>query len=223
MPTNGETTLHADLKRWYSQPEDLLEESIDNFVIDLVRGGLLVEIQTRNFSAIRAKLVQLLTSHSVRLVYPIAQEKWIIQRDSSGEIIRRRRSPKHGRIEHIFNELIYIPNLISDSNFSLETLLTMQEEEWINDGKGSWRRKGRSIADRRLLSVQSSRLFSTPQDFRLLIPHELARPFTANQLGQSLDLTPVLASKMVYCLRHMGVLEVSGKNKKSNLYIEVNR
>jgi hypothetical protein len=52
----NEKPLHAALKEWYAQPGDLLEVSVDGYVADIARGHLLVEIQTRNFAAIKQKL-----------------------------------------------------------------------------------------------------------------------------------------------------------------------
>jgi hypothetical protein len=75
----NEKPLHAALKEWYSQPGDRLESSVEGFVVDIVRGHLLIEIQTGNFAAIRRKLAKLTVRHRVRLVYPIAQDKWIIK------------------------------------------------------------------------------------------------------------------------------------------------
>ena len=43
--TYNEKSLHADLKQWYAQPADQLEVPVDGYVIDLVRGDLLVESQ----------------------------------------------------------------------------------------------------------------------------------------------------------------------------------
>jgi hypothetical protein len=75
--TLNEKPLHEALKQWYAQPNDLFEQSIDGFVIDIVHGDLLIEIQTQSFTAIRRKLKKLLAHHQVRLVYPIPCEKWI--------------------------------------------------------------------------------------------------------------------------------------------------
>ena len=58
--TLQENSLHAALKTWYAQPGDQLECKVDGYVIDLVRGDLLVEVQTANFSAIKRKLLKLL-------------------------------------------------------------------------------------------------------------------------------------------------------------------
>lgn len=69
-----EISLHNALKEWYAEPNDRFEVRLCKFIIDIVRGDSLVEIQTRNFSARRHKLTELAIRHPVRLVYPIAQE-----------------------------------------------------------------------------------------------------------------------------------------------------
>jgi hypothetical protein len=51
--TLQETSLHSALKAWYARPGDRFEVFIDGFYIDIVRSELLIEIQTRNFSAIK--------------------------------------------------------------------------------------------------------------------------------------------------------------------------
>jgi hypothetical protein len=124
MPGIGvlnEKPLHASLKQWYAQPGDQFEVPVGGYVIDIVRDDLLIEIQTGSFSSLKAKLAKLLYSHQVRLIYPIAQEKWIVRpaADDNGRAIRRK-SPKRGRLEDLFWELVSIPHLLSNPNFSLE-------------------------------------------------------------------------------------------------------
>ena len=82
-----------------------MEEWVDGYLIDIVRGDQLIEIQTGNFSAIKAKLEDLVRNHPVRLVHPIAQTKWIVRLDARGERISKRRSPRKGRLEDVFLEL----------------------------------------------------------------------------------------------------------------------
>ena len=90
--TLREKPLHADLKRWYCHPGDTFEQPVDGFVVDVVRGDLLIEIQTRSFSSIKRKLTALLPHHHVRMVHPIAVEQWIVKVDDTGEILSRRRA-----------------------------------------------------------------------------------------------------------------------------------
>lgn len=214
-----ETALHTALKAWYARPGDRLEAPVDGYVIDILRDGLLIEIQTRSFSSIRAKLARLTEAHAVRLVYPIAQEKWIVRVAADGERpLARRKSPRRGRPEHLFAELVRFPRLLSHPNLTLEVLLTRQEEVWRDDGRGSWRRKGWSIAERRLLEVVGSLPLAAPEDLRAWLPAGLPAPFTTADLAQALHLPTSLAGKMAYCLREMGVLEVVGKQGRKYLY-----
>lgn len=217
--TLGEKSLHSALKDWYAQSGDQLEAEIDGFHVDIVRGNFLIEIQTTNFSCLRRKLRSLIKKHRLRLVYPIAQEKWIVRLESDGETrISRRKSPKKGSIIHLFEELVSIPNLIKDRNFSLEVLLVQEEEIRCDDGQGSWRRKGLSIVDHRLIGVVGRHIFERPSDFLGVIPGDLSDPFSTKQLADAIDQPRWLAQKMAYCLRNMGAIDIVGKDRNSLLY-----
>ena len=217
--TLQENSLHAALKIWYSQPGDRFETIVDGYVIDLVRGDLLIEVQTGNFSSIKRKLGKLLENHTVRLIYPVPLEKWIL-RVAADEItiLGRRKSPKRGQVSDIFQELVRFPHLVSDPNFSLEVVLIREEVVWRDDGRGSWRRKGISIADRRLLEIVSRFVFFGSDDFRILIPPGLAQYFTVIELAKALGQTRFTAGKMAYCLRKWGVLEIAGKRGRAYVY-----
>ena len=219
----NERTLHFNIKEWYSLPGDRFEIKIDGYLIDLVRdyqdgGQLLIEIQTGNFLAIRRKLRILLDRHQVRLVYPITKEKWIIKITAAGEVISRRKSPKAGHPLDLFNELLRIPDLINHQNFSLEVLMVQVEEFRCADGKGSWRRDGVSIKDRRLLDVYERYPFNTRDDFKRLLPEDISRPFSNRKLAESLGRSVYLARKMTYCLKKMGVIKEIGKNRNELLF-----
>jgi len=209
--TLGEKSLHAALKRWYARPGDQFEVQVDDFVIDIVRGEMLIEIQTRHFSAMRRKLERLLPHHPVRVIHPIAREKWIVRETGAGGFLKRRKSPKRGRIEDVFRELVRIPDLLTHPHLTLEVLFTQEEEIWRDDGKGSWRRKRWSIHDRRLLAVVDNAIFTSPADYLALLPADLPRPFTNRDLATALDLRLDLARKMTYALRKAELLALAGK------------
>jgi hypothetical protein len=216
--TLQETSLHSDLKKWYAKPGDLVEERVANRIVDIVRGELCIEIQTRQFSSIKRKLSILLREHPVRLVYPIASERYIVRIEESGEIFSRRISPKRGRLEDVFGEVVHIAPLVSEKGFSLEILFIKEEQIWVDDGKGSWRRKGWSIADRKLVEVMSSTVFSRSEDYLSLLPQGLPLEFTVKDIIRSGRISPNLARKMAYSLRQMGILTVAGKKDRYNLY-----
>jgi hypothetical protein len=213
-----EKSLHAALKAMYARPGDGLETSVKGYIIDVVREDTLIEIQTRQFSALKTKLVDLLDTHRVRLVHPIARTRWVVRVNEDGEVVGRRKSPRRGTVDLLFRELIRFPELILHPNFSIEIVFTQEEEVWHNDGRGSWRRKRWSIADRRLLSVVEQIAFETPDDFRALLPETLPQPFTTADLASARGCTRGLAQKMAFCLRQMHVIEIVGKRGNALLY-----
>lgn len=214
----NEKPLHASLKQWYAQPGDRFEVRVDGFVIDIVRDELLIEIQTGNFSAIKSKLSSLVQSHAVRVIYPIAQEKWIVKSDKGdGRGVTRRKSPKKGRIEDLFWEMVSLPQLVASPNFSLEVLMIKAEEARRYDGKGNWRRKGWHIEERRLLEVVDQRVFSQLADWRVFLPAGL-ESFTTKELAEAVGIQRELAQKMAYFLRKAGLVELVGKAGRANLY-----
>jgi hypothetical protein len=221
VPTIGEIqekSLHAALKAYYAQPGDLVEARVGGYFIDIVRGEALLEIQTRNFAAMKPKLNALLLTHSVRLIHPIARERWVVRISSDGEIFSRRKSPRRGGVDLLFRELIRFPELLLHPRFSLEVAFIQEEEIWRDDGQGSWRRKHWSIADRRLLAVVEQRAFEKPDDFRALLPPSLPDPFTTADLATARGCTRSLAGKMAFCLRQMALLDLVGARGRAHLY-----
>ena len=216
----NERALHATLKERCARRGDSLEVDVDGFLIDIVRGNLLIEIQTANFSAIRRKLVKLTKDHPVRLVHPIPMEKWIVRlAEDSDEELGRRRSPKRGRIETLFEELIRIPALPARPNFALEILLTREEELRRKDGTArAWRRRGWVIQERRLLEIVDRQLFETPEELASLLPEDLDDPFSTAALAEAAQMPRPLSQKMAYCLREMGMIQQVGKQGNAILY-----
>lgn len=222
--TLQETRLHAALKAWYAQPGDEAEVAVEGYVIDLRRGATLIEIQTRNFAAMKRKLAHLVERYPVRLIHPIAQEKWVVKYTADGEtVISRRKSPKRGHVEMLFEELVSFPQLVAHPNFTVEVALT-QEEEWQRPAqrgtgrRAAWRRKGWAIYDRCLLGVVAQVILASPADYRRFLPETLLTPFTNHDLAIAAHQPLDLAQKTTYCLRQMGVLATVGQRGRSTLY-----
>ena len=210
-----EYSLHSEIKAIYSVLGHELEVKVsDGFVIDVLRENLLIEIQTKNFSAIRNKLSKLVVDNRVRLVYPIAKLKWIVYVTKLGEVVRRRKSPKKGKLIDLFIEFVHLSYLAKNKNFSFEVLLIEEEELRCNDGYGSWRRKRVSIKDRRLLAVFDRVVFENSQDFLRFLPFRLEESFTNKLLAKKLGVPVRLAQKITYCLRKMDLISIEKKDKE---------
>lgn len=232
--TLAEKSLHAQLKQLYAQPGDLLEHALDGYIIDIARptggaegGGAeepglrCIEIQTRSLAKMKPKLQTLLPQRPVQVILPVAVDTTIVRLDGSGAPISRRQSPKHGCVLHVFAELVSLPTLLADPHFSLEVLLMREEQVWRDDGQGSWRRQRWSIYDRRLLAVVGSTSLTCPGDCAALLPPILPESFTCRDLAAAAGQPLALAQKMAYCLRHMGELEVTGKQGKALVYTRI--
>jgi hypothetical protein len=211
MPERG---LHAELKEWLRRPGDLIEGTVWGYRADLIRGDLLIEIQTGNFPQIRAKLVKLLNGYRVRLVHPVPERRWVI-REVDGRR-QRRVSPRVGRVEDVFNELVYCPTMPLDPNFSLEVLLVHSEESQAVRWRGR-KRTRYTVTERHLVKVVSSMVFERPEDYLKLIP-DMHGAFTARQLSKATGLRITLARRVVYCLAKMGMLEEVGSVGRAKLY-----
>jgi len=215
----NEKPLHASLKEWYAQPGDTFEVAVDGYVIDIVREDLLLEIQTSGFASIKSKLQCLVNEHRIRLVYPIAREKWIVKptEDNSGNCTRRK-SPKRGRVEDFFREMVSFPQLLMNPNFSLEVLMIREEEVRRHDEKRIWRRRGWTTEERRLLEVIDRHMFEKPSDWLALLPVNLGESFTTGDLAEAMGIKRRLAQQMAYCLRMVRVIELTGRQGRSHTY-----
>lgn len=213
----NEGPLHAALKEWYAQPGDLFEHPVDDFIIDIVRGDRLVEIQTGNFAALRRKLRQLLPTYRIHLVFPVPAEKWICKVHANGTRTRRK-SPKRGTYEEVFRELVRIPRLLAHPHLSLEVVIINEEEVRRREIGRAWRRRGWVTQERRLLTISESRVFNSPTDLVDLLPSDLPTQFTTADIASRLAITRSIAQKMAYCLRKLEMVRQVGKRQNAYVY-----
>jgi hypothetical protein len=217
--TLRETGLHAALKAWYAQPGDQVEAALGGYVVDLLRGETVIEIQTHGFAAIKRKLLRLTETNPVRLVHPIALERWIVRLAKDGKTqTARRKSPRRGNPAQVFAELVSFPELVAHPNFSLEVVLVREEEvRCACPPRGRWRRDWR-VCDRRLVDVVRTLLLASPADCLALLPPGLAQPFTCRDLAHALGQSTDLSQKMTYCLRRLGAVAAVGRQGRAPTY-----
>ena len=207
----NEFSLHSEIKKVYSISGDQFEVKLDNYIVDILRGNLVIEVQTKNFSALKEKLQTLTEKYQVRLVYPLPEKKLITYVTKDQVVLDTRKSPRKGRLTDLFDELVMIPHMIGVENFSLEVLFIDEEEVRSNDGKGSWRRKGVSIKERKLLKVNDRILFQNRADYLKILPENLNEVFTNRELAKLAKISVRTARQITYCLRKGGVIRLAGK------------
>jgi len=222
----SELSLHDQVKRCLAGPGDRLETAVAGRVVDLLKAdGELVEVQTRNLSALVPKVQALAAAgHRVRVVHPILATLQILRRDpESGEVVSRRKSPKRGDLWSVFDELVKATKLICLPGVSVEALLIQATEIRVRDGTGSWRRRGDRTEDRFLDAVVGQARWETPDDWLSLIPENLPPPWTSESLGEARDRPPRRARKLLYCLARAGLLAETGRQGRRKLYERAGR
>ena len=110
------------------------------------------------------------------------------------------------------------PTCSGDPNLVVELVGVEEEEIRVDDGRGSWRRKGWSIQDRRLLDVVAQRSLSEGADYLQFLPETLPRTFTNRDLAEHLGGRLSLAQKMTYTLQRADLLAQVGKSGNAHLF-----
>lgn len=211
-----ETPFHAALKELVSPAGSRFEVPVDGYVIDVVAPGLLIEVQTRSVGKLKPKLGALLPEHRVRLVIPLAENKWI-ERRGPGARGARRKSPKREDLFHLFGELVGIADALPHPNLEIEAVMTDQLELREHVPGKAWRRRGWVVTGRELIGVNRRVLFQRPADLCGLLP-QLSEPFTSRELAERAAVTPRLAGQALYTLHRAGGLERVGKRGNAYLY-----
>jgi hypothetical protein len=217
--TLQERPLHAALKRWYARPGDRAEVPVDGFVIDLVRGDLLIEIQTGSVSPMRRKVATLLGhGHRLRIVHPVAVVSWIVRRDDDDAVLGRRRSPRHGGPLDGLVAFVSVAGLLIHPRLEVDLLLIEAEEHRRHTPDGPWRRRGWTIEERRLVEVIDTLAIREAADLGALLPPGLPEPFTTADLAMRLARPVHVAQQVAYTLRQAGVIVAVGKQRRGVEY-----
>lgn len=217
--TLSEKTVHAILKNYYEPDEDKQEIPIEKYVADIYHNEEIMEIQTRNFNAMRNKLQVFLPLYPVTIVYPIPREKWLIWIDEdTGQLSNKRKSPKKGNFYHAFPELYKIKMFLKDPNLRLKLVLLDMEEYKLLNGWSKDKKKGSTRYDRIPTELAEETDIECIKDYMQFVPYELEESFTVKDFAKAARISGDLARIVVHILAYVGVIAQIGKQGRSNLY-----
>jgi len=220
--TKNESELHRSLKFHYSGYGGATETLVGGYVCDAqTSSGEIIEVQTGSFAPLKQKVKFLAESGKVRVIHPIVVQKQIELYNNEGKFIHGRKSPRSGSVWDLFKALIYAPELPLLPNFTLELALVDIVEKRIDDGSGSWRRKGISIAGRSICAWRQSLVLQKPKDYYAFIPFKRKEPFTARDLALAAGISASIARKTIYVLSRMGLIDKTGKQGNAPVYTKV--
>ena len=230
----NERSLHRALKARYAVPGSVTEQAVDGFVADVVIGGSrIVEVHTGPFSPLKKKLPRLLERFAVTLVYPVAQDRYIVTMPAGADApdaliapLRRRKSPKHDSVFTVFDGLTSIPTLLDHPNLTIDVVMIVEEDVRVKDPDHRRRRGGRRgrrrrdwiRIDRRLVEVAQTHRLTGMADLFALVDAALPEPFTTLDLARAMRSPRRLGQQAAFCFREAGVSEVCGKTGNALLY-----
>lgn len=215
--TLSEKTLHAVVKNYMEPNEDYHEVPLEGYVADIFRADEVVEIQTAHFDVLRRKLDKFLPLYKVTIVYPIPATKWVIWvNPETGEEVSRRRSPKKGSPYQAFKELYRIKSYLSHPNLNILFLFIDMEETKILDGWSYDKKRGATKYDRVPTELVDEMLFERVEDYRMMIPPELAE-FTTKEYAKSAKIPLAHAQTALNIFHYLDLVERVGK--KGNAYV----
>lgn len=210
-----ETTLHKQLKEHYSTKRSKLEVRVDGFIIDVVDGKRLIEIQRSGLSSIRLKIQKLLNNdHKVEVVKPLVVRKRLIKLNrKNGSVVDERWSPKKGGPLDMFEELLYFTRVFPHPNLKLICpLIEIEEVRFPGSGRRRRRRKNDfQVKDQTLSSIRKGATYRTVGDLHKLLPKKLPKEFDTGELAEGLSVQRWQAQKIAYCLRKTGSAKQIGK------------
>ena len=216
--TLSEKTLHAVVKNYVEPDKTYHEVPVLGYVADICRGRNIYEIQNANFHTMRKKLEIFLKEFHVTIVYPVPAVKWLRWIDEeTGEITKRRKSPKKGTPSEVFKELYKIKPFLKSPNLSVWILMIDMEESRLLNGWSEDRKKGSCRYDRIPLELREEHHLECIQDYRMFIPPEMDR-FTSKDYAKATNLTVKRAQTALNILYSLGVVERAGKKGRSYLY-----
>ncbi|MCL2069969.1 MAG: hypothetical protein FWH19_03155 [Treponema sp.] len=219
LKNRRESSLHRSLKFQYSGEGGSTETLTGAYVCDACTSkGELIEVQTGSFGPLREKAKNLTQSARLRIIHPIIVKKQIELYDKNGRKLRTRKSPRRGSIWDLFKVLIYAPELPLLKNLTVELALVDVVEKRVDDGQGSWRRKGVRIDDRFLGAWHRSVSLKGLKDYGQFIPFRKNESFTVRNLAEKAGINAALARKTLYALAKIGLVEKTGKKGNALIY-----
>jgi hypothetical protein len=210
--TLGEKSIHAILKCYFESDADCHECPVEHGVADISGVHGIIEIQTRQFQRLTAKLSELLPEGPVTVVYPVIRRKRILwMNPETGELIRSGTFRAFQKPECVFPELYRIRKYVLHPNFRLCIVMMDAEDFRLDDYRTT-------KVDRVPTTLVDVRYYSAPADYRTFLPEALPETFTSMQLSRLLNVPRTMVQSMLRMLVLLGQAEVCGKEGNTKIY-----
>ena len=224
----SEKRMHAIIKHFLCEDESCHEVKLlsgkkgqKGIVADVFVNGMAYEVQTGSFYPLRRKIEAYLqkTEHSVTVIYPVAAEKRINWIDpDSGEILKRTKSTKKGKISDVMEEIYWFRDFLPNPRLTICVFLMDVEEFRIRDGWDRSRTRGATKYDRIPTALRETLLLCRPEDYLRFLPQELPQEFKASDYARLSGIRGVATygSLKVFC--KLGLIEPTEVRGRTQWY-----
>lgn len=218
--TYNEKILHKALKHAICDDQACLEVKIGAYFADVLCNGEIFEIQTGGFYPLVKKIEYFLenTEYKITVVHPLISELLLIRVDSeTGEVIRKKRSPKKEMPASIIPELFYLRNIIKSERVSF-LLPQISGEEYRFSERVRGRKTGAYDAvffPRRMTALTEIR---SVDDIRAVLPSEIrvAKGFDSAVFAKALRLR---GRRLSLALKFLCDIEILTRKKDGRKYV----
>ena len=206
----NEKRIHRILKHTLSENEDDFEVKIGKCVADIFDGERITEIQTKNFSPMRAKLKYYLdnTQYDILVVHPVTVKRQIIRAErETGEVLRVRTSPKRESVYDALARLYPVSEFLSSPRVTVRLML-IEAEEYRYSEAMRYRKEGRYDSELFPTKLSDTVELSSLEDYMTLLPEGFPTgEFSASDVKPFFKLTSRQLYSMLNTLSNVGVLE----------------
>jgi len=214
--TKHESSLHRELKFQYAGQDGQTEAEVAGFVADGINAeGEYFEVQTGSFGPLKKKALAL---RRLKIIHPVIIAKYIEVYNKKGRLQYCRKSPRKGTPWDLFEVLVYAPDLPLIPGLVIELTLVDAAEQRVQDGRGSWRRRGVSIRDKRILAVHERITLKKKSDYIRFVPFKKNEKFTSALLAIKAGINVNLARKTLYVLKKLKIVKNTEKQGNSLVY-----
>ncbi|HHW99925.1 MAG TPA: hypothetical protein GX740_01295 [Acholeplasmataceae bacterium] len=215
----SEKIIHKTIKDYLQANKEYQEIKLGRFFVDIFNNEEVIEIQTKQFNKLRAKLDYLLPKYKVTICYPIDHKKIIKWLDpNTFNVIEERKSPKVGNINEIFKELYRIKDYLENSNLCFKILLIDVIEYKLLDGWNSSKKRGATKYEKIPVNLVREIDIKSLDDYKIFLPNDLPPTFTSATYKSLTKISIRSARLALNILRHLGIIEVVGKEKNAYVY-----
>ena len=220
--TLNENTLHSQLKSHYCPADAQTEYKMEaGYIADIFcfNDEKIIEIQTAHFSNMKNKLEKLTKAHHVELIYPISINTYIrtLNEDASERSLNK--SPLHGSVFQICEELTSISNLFNNKNLSLRLVFIESITTKIDDKKGRSRYKKPRIIDKELIKIIKEECYPTMAQLVQSMLDMLPETFTTEDIKQRGYKKRL--GYVIWFYKSLKLIEECGKKERRKIYKKI--